>query len=466
MQTEPEAHAERDDLHEEHIHCAAANILAAAIPQRVKQRDLHDRGERNHERQTGVAPFTHAEPIERQARGHAQRAHDGGKERVLRGIKTAHDHGLPRNGKRADEKEAEHFRSARRGERVEAAALKENVNRFVAHEKEQSRARNHERDVTAQRVIEQLVHLRHFTLGHEPREIGKRGRARGLPEERDENEHHTQRIVERGDAPLRQIRAEEAREQLVREDHGEAEHERQRERDVLFEIGMAPFENQIEAHAGAPCAEVLHEKTADERAARCAPRKAFHAEPATEQHAAGDDADIINERRERGQLELLLRELHGHQHAADEEEELRGQHDARHAHRARNLRRISQTGRAHGHEHVRETPCECDHHREHRAERAENDGEHAPAFGFIVAREIVREDRNERDGEKAAADDVIENIGKIERDIVSIDRGIRAADLRNDDFAQQADDTAEQHRGHHDERRESDFFVEGGRQRF
>ena len=76
-------------------------------------------------------------------------------------------------------------------------------------------------------------------------------------------------------------------------------------------------------------------------------------------------------------------------------------------------------------------------------------------------REIARKDRDKGHGEKAAADDVIENVGQVERNIVRIDRGVRAADLRDDDLAQQTDDAAQEYRGHHDERRETDFFIEG-----
>jgi hypothetical protein len=167
-----------------------------------------------------------------------------------------------------------------------------------------------------------------------------------------------------------------------------------------------------------------------------------------EQQAADDGAEAVDERRHGLHAELLAYQQHGAEDAAGKKAQLRGKQNAREQHADRGLvwvEAIEPPAHIPGGEDFGED----DGRAQHQAHGGEDDGERALAFGVASLFAIPCEDGDERDGGRAADEEVGDHVGQDEGGIESI--GFHAATEEPDDVfdAHQADD-ARQDSGHHE----------------
>jgi len=178
------------------------------------------------------------------------------------------------------------------------------------------------------------------------------------------------------------------------------------------------------------------------------------------QKPARDDPGVVDERGEGREEELLPRVLDGHQQPADVEEDLRGEDDPGEARGRGGLRR----GEARQDERD-DLPGEQfpqhdekdhgdSHHRGDRRERPQ------PLL-FLPLREEAGEHRDERDGQRAARQEVVQEIGDGERGEVGVRLRGRAVLVRDDGVPRVPEDAGQEHRRHHHRRRAPHLLVVG-----
>ena len=87
-------------------------------------------------------------------------------------------------------------------------------------------------------------------------------------------------------------------------------------------------------------------------------------------------------------------------------------------------------------------------------------GENAPAFVFVLFGDVFGEDGDEGDAERAASDQVVEEIGEREGGVVGAGGGVGADLVGDGPIAEEAEDAAEQDAGHDDAGGRGDATVE------
>src|SRR5271170_1012535 len=142
------------------------------------------------------------------------------------------------------------------------------------------------------------------------------------------------------------------------------------------------------------------------------------AHAAGKENAAKDDAEVVDERRDGLEGELFADQKDGGKDASSEEKELRGEQDAGDA------RAEDANGRGGIEVDASEGGSidfgEEDSSAEDDSHRVENDGEGTLAFGFVVGGAIAVEDGDEGDGGGSADEEVIEQLGEDEGDVVGV----------------------------------------------
>ena len=144
------------------------------------------------------------------------------------------------------------------------------------------------------------------------------------------------------------------------------------------------------------------------------------------------------------------------QQPADHMEELRRQNDAHEPHQRVDLRRLGESGRHHAGERPRE------HHQHHDADAAGDDdeigdgAEGAPAAVAIAAPEMVEEDRNEHDRQRAGGEEIVEEVGQREAREIKVGLAARTERAPDDLLAHEAHDAAQEDRDAPDRRGDPD----------
>ena len=142
----------------------------------------------------------------------------------------------------------------------------------------------------------------------------------------------------------------------------------------------------------------LQQEIADQRAGDDADGEAGHADARSQQHAAENDHDVVDDGSERGHDEASLGILNGAENAAFVKAELRGKHQTREENDARFfLRRKARRDQA------RELRRKnfAGHHEggKQQAHEGHDRGEDVPAFLFAAFGGVFGEDGNERDAQ-------------------------------------------------------------------
>src|SRR5574344_288355 len=157
-------------------------------------------------------------------------------------------------------------------------------------------------------------------------------------------------------------------------------------------------------------ADDLQQEKADERAERNAPGEARESVvPADE--TARDDGKVVDDARERRNEELLARLLHGDEEAPREDEELPRKDDAPEVSGAVEDRRVERRdGSEERDELAHPDERRDDEREEQKSERIHHVTEKFPGVVFLFFDDVAREDRNEDDGEKPCAHEVIQDV--------------------------------------------------------
>ena len=197
-------------------------------------------------------------------------------------------------------------------------------------------------------------------------------------------------------------------------DQGDADHERQRELDPLAQAGVVPVENGAVARAGAVREECVEQKWADDGAGQRAIRQRRYAEAMNQEDAAEDGAHAVDERGDGLNGELLAHQEHRAEDTAGKEEQLRGQQDAREVDAERGFGRVK-TVEPPVHEQGGEKFGDEDGRAEHEKHGVEDDGERTLAFNLAALTLVACEDGDERDGGRAANQEVSNHVRELKR---------------------------------------------------
>ena len=226
---------------------------------------------------------------------------------------------------------------------------------------------------------------------------------------------------------------------------------------------MGPFKTEFKSHADSCRSPPLHREISCQSASQYAPGKSLNADPGRQNNAACDDPQIIEKGRQRRNQEMFLCKLNGHKKPPDKEKELGGQNNSGHPDGERLDGWILDAGCEEGYQVIRIKPGRKDNHEQETSKRGEDQGENSPPFRFLMLDPIFVEDGDEGDGEKSGGRHMIQNLRQHEGHLIGVYFTPGSAHIGNDHFAQQADDPAQQNRGHHDEGCDADLFIEGSR---
>ncbi len=164
-----------------------------------------------------------------------------------------------------------------------------------------------------------------------------------------------------------------------------------------------------------------------------------------------DDAEVIDERSDGLVGELLAHDKHGAERAADEEEELRGQKDARHVGGERDLLRreaAEEVGDVAAGEYLGENDADG----EDDAHHGDDGGERVFAFVFAALLAVAGEDADEGDGDDAAGEEVAHHVRQLEGGAIGVDLAGGAEEAGDVGFAHETDDAGEDGGGHQQKR--------------
>jgi hypothetical protein len=186
------------------------------------------------------------------------------------------------------------------------------------------------------------------------------------------------------------------------------------------------------------------EKRTRRGACECAPREPLDTHACPEQEAAGDDRRVVDQRRRGLCAEAAVCHERAAQDPAGDEEDLRGEHDARESHRERLDLGIEAPELEH-HEGLRPDPERGGERHREEAERAEDGREETLRRGLPSALPQARVHGDEGDREGAAGEQVIQEIGKLEGGAVGVHLRAHAHLAREHHLAHVADHAREEH---------------------
>jgi hypothetical protein len=178
-------------------------------------------------------------------------------------------------------------------------------------------------------------------------------------------------------------------------------------------------------------------------------RQAVHAPTRHQEQRPADDAQIVQEWRQRGQEEMLVCVQHRHEQPADREDHCGNQDQAHQVsgerlvfgREARRDKGAHQCRRENGH----------DYGDEQRQTKGDvNDrADQPPGRCAVVLGQIGGQDRQESGGQGAAGDQREQQIGDVESGVVSIQFAARAEGVADDRLAGQTDDLVQAKGQHH-----------------
>ena len=212
---------------------------------------------------------------------------------------------------------------------------------------------------------------------------------------------------------------------------------------------MADVEGGREFRAGAVRAINLQQKIAEDGSAENADGESGDADAGREQDAAENDAEVIDDGREGRNDELAFGVLHRAEDAAFVKTDLGGEHDAGEEDDALAFGGIEAGGDEFD-ELGRENFGERDQDDEDHAHHGHHGGKGAPAFVFAFFGDVHGENRDESYAERAACDQIIQEIGESEGGVVGVGDGVGADLVGDGPFAEEPENAAEQHAGHDD----------------
>src|SRR5271155_1508339 len=222
---------------------------------------------------------------------------------------------------------------------------------------------------------------------------------------------------------------------------------------------MADIEIGPENRSGAPGAVNLQQEISADGSAEDADRETVDADARVEQDAAQNDADVVDDGRERRDDEAIFGVLHRAEDASLVEADLCGEHEAREEY---GLLEFG-WGEAWGdvfHQ-MRGVDLAEDHQRnQNAAHHRDYRGENAPAFVFALFGDVFGEDGDEGDAERASGDQVVEEIGQSEGGVVGAGSSVGADLVGDGPIAEEAEDAAEQDASHDDAGGRGDATVE------
>ena len=166
-------------------------------------------------------------------------------------------------------------------------------------------------------------------LGEERGEERKRGGAGGLADDGHGCGEEALGVHELGDL-AGGVLGEPGEDDGVHEDNRDAEHEGEAHADPVAEAGVVEVKYGLVADAGAVGGPGVEGEGAEEGAEQGPPGERRDAQGVREEQAAEDNAGGVDEGRDALVGELFADEGDGGEDAAGEEEDLRGQEDARH----------------------------------------------------------------------------------------------------------------------------------------
>jgi hypothetical protein len=189
---------------------------------------------------------------------------------------------------------------------------------------------------------------------------------------------------------------------------------------------MRDREARAPAQSSAQRAEEREQERPDDAARERAPRESVSARGNSAQKSARDDAERVHERRERGERVSIARLQRCRQQSSDDVEQLRRQHDAR----QRDELRLLFGGEPRRDERRQRRQREPQHDRDRAEQHAQEVRDDAERYGcalLLAAREVRAEDRDEHDRQRAAREQVVEEVGDDERGRVEIALRARAS---------------------------------------
>jgi hypothetical protein len=157
----------------------------------------------------------------------------------------------------------------------------------------------------------------------------RRGRDR-LADDSDREQHQLPCITQRCNCTGAEQSTEPAAEPVVGGAERDPRDERERSREIAAQRRVAQIDPHSDAHFGhALDLEPGGAERARDRPHERPPREALGPDPRPEREAAGDDREVVDHGRERLRDEVPARHQRAAQHAARDEEDLRGQEDPR-----------------------------------------------------------------------------------------------------------------------------------------
>ena len=162
-----------------------------------------------------------------------------------------------------------------------------------------------------------------------------------------------------------------------------------------------------------------------------------HAQPGRQEHGAGDDADVVGDRRQRRRPEAVLRVEDGRDDGAGGQEDRRDEHEARQLHGE--LRGLGiEAGHEQGHQGGSEDGQECRQDQQHAEHEVEDGGGHAPgALALPVGRQASQH-RHQGRGDGTGRHQLEDEVGDAEGRVVGVQLRGRAVQVAEHDDAQPA----------------------------
>lgn len=435
-------------------------VAASATNEQNEENDgENDNADGTGEREAEVVRALGEPPIEWNVGKSEHGADDGGSPSIVRSIKSTREQILRAPGEHSQRK-----KSQRGGGGVEVVLVHARVREDEMHDvgafgDGESGNGNEEENDAFQGVVKDTIQVVEFTFGIELREDREGSDADGLSDGTKRNAHEGFGVLEPRNRCGDEIRSEPTDDPVVGERKRQGEHDRNGEFDEKAKAGMAEVECEGEFRSDEMRAVNLEEEISDERANENSDGESCDAVARGEKDAAGDDEQVIDNRRQRRDCEAALGVLHSAEDSSLNKTKLSGKHEASEENDLL-LLGGAESGRNQGDDLRREDFRDAYEEDYQEAHEGHHGGKNVPGFVFLIFGDEFGEDRNESDAERTARDEVIQKIGQSEGGVVGVGDGVGTDLVGNGPFAQKSEQAAEQDARHDDTRGLDDLAIE------
>src|SRR5215469_6422455 len=302
---------------------------SAANQQNEKNDGEHDDADGTSKREAEMLRAFGEPPIERDVSEGEHGADDGGSPRVVRGVEAAGKKVLRAPGEHSQREKSESSGGGVEIRLVHARVRKNEMHDVGAFGNGEGRNGDEEKDHAFEGAVEDTIQVIEFTFGIKLRENRAGSDAHALAHGAPRPAHERFGILQPGDGCGHEIGTEPADDPVVGERKRQGEHHRDGEFDEEAKAGMAEVEGEGEFRSDEMRAVNLEKEISDEGANENSDGESGDAIAGGEKDAAGNDEQVIDNRRERRNGEAALGVLHGAEDSSLNKTKLRGKHEAR-----------------------------------------------------------------------------------------------------------------------------------------